>query len=284
MISGDVPMSITTRRHGQVLLPAMLMIAAVSCQRSGSEGKASEGATADGPRVKLPTRQFSASPENGHVRHRFVVRNVGSEELTLKVEETCGCAPAKLEDQRVPPGEQTHVHVDLDVNTRLSSSVLLHTNDPNNRITVLSIAADRVPAGAMRLAFIPAIAHVTAAPGARVRGQVLLKLTAWGGSIDESVLEEIRLTSDDERLQTRLIPADSLGPIGFADRQSGQAMGSATVRSFSAGNNKTSSIIGVEYEYQAPDTTGVARAHVRGSLPGQDERSIALMTVVVEVR
>jgi hypothetical protein len=108
-----------------------------------------------------------AVPQNGHVKHRFVVENTGAGVLRIdEVDSSCGCTVASPAQNIVPPGGTTHIDVDLHATPyRWESSVYVHTNDPVESVIRLSIAASEVPRGSIGIEFIPSVVRLDATVG-----------------------------------------------------------------------------------------------------------------------
>ncbi|MCD0463597.1 DUF1573 domain-containing protein [Roseiconus lacunae] len=82
------------------------------------------------------THDFGAMPPNTKGKHTFVIKNTGSEPLTLELgATTCKCTLGSLEDSSVAPGETTSVEMEWTVasdKTTFEQSAELRTNDPSN--------------------------------------------------------------------------------------------------------------------------------------------------------
>ncbi|OYP38191.1 DUF1573 domain-containing protein [Rhodopirellula sp. MGV] len=80
------------------------------------------------------THDFGAMPPSTKGKHTFVIKNVGSEPLTLELgATTCKCTLGSLEDSSVAPGETTSVELEWTVasdKTTFEQSAELRTNDP----------------------------------------------------------------------------------------------------------------------------------------------------------
>jgi hypothetical protein len=57
---------------------------------------------------------FGSIPLNSVVAHDFPIKNVGADTLVItEVKPICGCTTAPLESDRIAPGEETNLHVQL---------------------------------------------------------------------------------------------------------------------------------------------------------------------------
>jgi hypothetical protein len=104
--------------------------------------------------------------------HYFFIRNVGTEDLTLRLDRmTCGCTGMHISHERVPPGDTSTLRLEFSADQamtgRFSESAAILTNDPNHREIQLivegvftnpvvpipaSVDFQRVPAGTTRTA------------------------------------------------------------------------------------------------------------------------------------
>ena len=152
-----------------------------------------------GPSIKVDPTEYKARPVNGHVRHTFVIRNVGSALLRIeKVISDCGCAVAELKKKELQPGESTGLEVDLQVSPeRQSARVVLVTNDSTSPTVSLRIVATGL-SGLVTLEFVPSVVRLDLAPGAQARGTCFLKLTSWGSRSPDEDLAEVQFEGDDE--------------------------------------------------------------------------------------
>jgi hypothetical protein len=102
--------------------------------RTDKPGDAAAGV----PRAEVPEREFEFGTMNPLTmgRHEFLVRNVGTAPLELKLgPTTCKCTLGKLADNKLLPGEESHVTLEWNTGRKLqySHAGTLLTNDPNLR-------------------------------------------------------------------------------------------------------------------------------------------------------
>jgi hypothetical protein len=67
-------------------------------------------------RIEIPEDMwdFGSIPLNSVVAHDFPIKNVGADTLVItEVKPICGCTTAPLESDRIAPGEETNLHVQL---------------------------------------------------------------------------------------------------------------------------------------------------------------------------
>ncbi|TWU45359.1 hypothetical protein Q31b_05310 [Novipirellula aureliae] len=102
---------------------------------------------AENPKVELPdgdTYDFGAMSPNEKGEHRFVIKNVGDGDLTLRLgATTCKCTLGTLKTDRLKPGEETDVLLEWNVKTNekaFSQSAQILTNDPDNYAIDLKVA------------------------------------------------------------------------------------------------------------------------------------------------
>ncbi len=111
---------------------------------SMSEGLPSGYAKADVPGGTTFNFGVMAPEEEGE--HSFVVKNIGTEDLSLKVgASTCKCTVGTLENNKLAPGEQTEVKLTWHVKTnaeKFGQSAELITNDPNRPAIRFEIEGD----------------------------------------------------------------------------------------------------------------------------------------------
>ncbi len=92
------------------------------------------------------THNFGVMAPDEEGEHTFVVKNVGTEPLTLKVgASTCKCTVGTLKNESLAPGEETEVRLTWHVQTNAESfgqSAELLTNDPLKPAIRLEITGD----------------------------------------------------------------------------------------------------------------------------------------------
>jgi hypothetical protein len=73
------------------------------------------------------------------------LRNTGNEPLWVKVKAGCGCTTPKLEKDTLAPGEETNLHIGLNVGNKvgpLTKSMTFTTNDPEKKRSYMYLKAD----------------------------------------------------------------------------------------------------------------------------------------------
>lgn len=89
-----------------------------------------------GPKIlcDAPVFDFGAVMEQDSVSHKFVIKNVGGQDLKIEqVRTTCGCTTATLSTQQVPPGGQVELSATLSLvgrRGRQLKSIFVTCNDP----------------------------------------------------------------------------------------------------------------------------------------------------------
>jgi hypothetical protein len=126
-------------------LSALFAIAVLSLSSTAPlRAQASKGG---GPRMEIEPSQhdFGPASQDQKLVYDFVVRNTGTEDLTLlRIATSCGCTAALPAERVVPPGGSTTLHVTLE--TRKSKGVLERS---------ISVASnDRRRVGTVREAFV----------------------------------------------------------------------------------------------------------------------------------
>lgn len=96
-----------------------------------------------------PEFDFGKSDNIKKVEHQYVVRNEGTGELTIhQVKASCGCTAAKLEKDKLAPGEQTNINVTLDLRSRKGlqkKTISVMSNDPQTPTLTLILKGEAVP-------------------------------------------------------------------------------------------------------------------------------------------
>jgi len=120
--------------------------------------------------IEETTHFFGVMGVNATGHHNFFIRNVGTEDLTLRLDRmTCGCTEMHISHERVPPGGTSTLRLEFSADRamtgRFSESAFILTNDPDHREIRLAIEGvfanpvvpipaavnfSRVPAGTTR--------------------------------------------------------------------------------------------------------------------------------------
>lgn len=83
------------------------------------------------------------------VQHEFLLENRGDENLKISdIKTSCGCTTSGTRTMLLKPGEMKPLAVKMDLKGRSGQqrqSLTLRTNDPNNRISVLTISGQAIP-------------------------------------------------------------------------------------------------------------------------------------------
>lgn len=284
MTARDVRQNACMQRRCRIaVLLASMSLAALSCA-SRTNGRGDAGNRKEGPQVQLDAYAYTGSPVDGHVTHRFRIANIGTQPVTITgVEPMCGCTVANIAETVIEPDSATYMDVDLHVTPgRTSASVYLYTNDVDDRIVSVTIAADRLPDGITRLDFVPAGIRINAEPGGMVEGTCLLKLTTWNTVLTVQNVDELQFIADDETLTATRIYESAFDDIGFTAPADG---GTATDSARSAGSaSEAVELFHVRYKYQAPKTEGIARRLLLARVSKSEKTYEALLVIVVNVR
>jgi len=94
---------------------------------------------------------FGKVNEGDKVNYTFNFANKGTSELTIKdIKTSCGCTAALLSQEKLAPGQEGTLKVELNTQNRsgkMSRTVTISSNDPNDPAKVLTIYADVVKKG-----------------------------------------------------------------------------------------------------------------------------------------
>jgi hypothetical protein len=105
------------------------------------------------PKLFFPETQhdFGQVKEGDKVDYTFKFMNNGSSNLIIKdVKTSCGCTAALLSEDNLNPGQEGTIKVELNTANRsgkMSRTVTIQSNDPNEPAKVLTISADIVKQG-----------------------------------------------------------------------------------------------------------------------------------------
>lgn len=90
-----------------------------------------------------PSHDFGMMAPNAEGEHVFVIKNIGEEDLTLRLgATTCKCTLGELDADRLKPGAETEIKLSWTVKsgeTEFSQSAQVITNDPENVVINLAI-------------------------------------------------------------------------------------------------------------------------------------------------
>jgi uncharacterized protein (DUF58 family) len=102
------------------------------------------------PTAFFPETQhdFGKVHEGDVVDYTFKIENKGNSTLTIKdIRTSCGCTAALLSKDSIEPGSQGTLQVELDTKNRsgkMSRTITVRTNDPNEPAKVITVYADIV--------------------------------------------------------------------------------------------------------------------------------------------
>ena len=90
--------------------------------------------------------EFPKVKEGETIKHKYVIKNAGDEELEIKkVRGSCGCTAATPESKKVKPGEATNIQVKFNTSNRPGKQtkyVYVYSNDPETRLLKLKITGE----------------------------------------------------------------------------------------------------------------------------------------------
>ena len=89
---------------------------------------------------------FGKVKEGNVVEYTFKFHNKGNETLTIKdVRTSCGCTAALVSSEKLEPGIEGTLKVELDTKNRsgkMSRTITIQSNDPKDPTKVLTVYAD----------------------------------------------------------------------------------------------------------------------------------------------
>lgn len=103
------------------------------------------------PRLDIlnPVFEFDTIPQGEQLEHKYILRNVGDEELEIqRIIPACGCTVPELKESRIQPGAETVLSVQLDTRGmygRKEKTVRLYTNDPQLPTALLTLRGEIEP-------------------------------------------------------------------------------------------------------------------------------------------
>ena len=244
----------------------------------------SSDAPPHGPRIEVKQPEYDGDVMGLTVRHGFVVRNSGDQELKITdVEASCGCTTTSLERRELAPGEAVEINAVRDVSEgRLESRLYVYTNDEAHSITPLLIRAKHRPAGLSTLAFLPAVVHVVVKPGEEASAEVLLKLTTFGATsaLDGAIVPTFEKSAEGIKLE--LVPMHGLKAGDVA--QFGQVKGTPIGPGVAFAQVGMSTLLwAVRYKVRAGDEVGVFRKLAVARVPSAVPEAAAAIGFVIEV-
>jgi hypothetical protein len=111
------------------------LVAIAALLVAGDASLRAQSAKGAGPRMEIEPSQhdFGAARQDQKLVYDFVVKNTGTEDLTLlRIATSCGCTAALPAERVVPPGGQTTLQVTLETRKykgALERSISLASND-----------------------------------------------------------------------------------------------------------------------------------------------------------
>ena len=96
--------------------------------------------------IQSDTYDFGSMEIESSLEHTFVITNRGGSDLTLRRgNTTCKCTMSRLNEERIPPGESTEIHLEWKAETlspRFRQTATIHTNDPQRKEITLTVEGD----------------------------------------------------------------------------------------------------------------------------------------------
>jgi hypothetical protein len=106
-----------------------------------------QASKATGPRMEIEPslHDFGSARQDQKLVHDFLVKNTGTEDLTLlRIVTACGCTAALPAERVVPPGGSTTLSVTLETRKYkgvLERSVSVASNDRGKRVSTVRVKA-----------------------------------------------------------------------------------------------------------------------------------------------
>lgn len=103
------------------------------------------------PRLDIlnPVFDFDTIPQGKQLEHKYILRNIGDEELEIqRIVPACGCTVPELDESLIQPGAETVLTVQLDTRGmygRKEKTVRLYTNDPQLPTALLTLRGEIEP-------------------------------------------------------------------------------------------------------------------------------------------
>lgn len=174
-------------------------------------------AETSGAKVEIPERAYDAGrvDQGTPVRHAFVVRNVGTADLSVVATPGCSCTVAAV-DPVVAPGREGAITAVLDTGQykgRITKTVAVATNDATGGAIELRLTAEVIPA----LTITP-----TEFPVVRGKADALPPVELTLASTDAAPFEVLRVDADPP-LTARVTPATAPPPSDAASGDHGAA-------------------------------------------------------------
>ena len=105
-----------------------------------------ENATYPNLRFGELQHDFGKVKEGKVVEYTFQFENAGTSTLKIRdIRTSCGCTAALVSKERLEPGEQGNLKVELDTSNRhgkMSRTVTINSNDPKHPVKILTVYAD----------------------------------------------------------------------------------------------------------------------------------------------
>lgn len=146
-----LPLALARRYNTSVMRLLGLLCVGSALVMSCSSGKFKPQSPEPVVWVDEESHDFGVIPATETVQHVFTVKNVGGKPLNIKrVQTSCGCTAAVMDNQALQPGESTRLKVTFDPRGRRGAqrrTVWIHSDDPVTQRRQLNISATVSPTG-----------------------------------------------------------------------------------------------------------------------------------------
>jgi hypothetical protein len=123
------------------------VVAVATLLLSAAEPLRAQASKGSGPRISIEPSEhdFGTARQEQKLVYDFVVKNTGTEDLTLlRIATSCGCTAALPAERLVPPGGSTTLQVTLETRKYkgvLERSISVASNDRGRRVGTVRVKA-----------------------------------------------------------------------------------------------------------------------------------------------
>ncbi len=149
--AAPAPAPVAAPAPAPAAVPAPAPAAAPAAVPASAPASAPAAPVGDPGKIVCPEIEYDFGKMDNikKVEHQYVVRNEGKGELLIsQVKASCGCTAAKLDKDRLAPGEQTNINVTLDLRNRKGlqkKTISVMSNDPTTPTLTLLLQGEAVP-------------------------------------------------------------------------------------------------------------------------------------------
>lgn len=267
------------------LLTTFLVLSAIaSCQQSAVTPPASPNSTnaVSGPQLQVLQAEHRAESSDGHVRHLFEVRSVGTEPVIIKdVVSSCGCTVARPSHTQISPGDSATIDVDLHVMpSRRESSVFVKSNDSVRPVVELKIVATDAPE---RLAqFVPAVVRINSQTDSEVAVESLLKIEQWSNRETGFDFKDLKFQFSDGIVAVDPGAFSEAGKLPIVWNEAPVQRGDKEITVTLLDRSVT--LIPIRFRFRPNSSSTIHREYARLDLPSSGGTTTAIVTFEVRGR